>query len=659
MFPLLVLISYAADRGWLSGNVAMALRTGIHPALLSKDELAAVITEIRKEFGDIDEAALLTLVERRTQARPSKAVCRQDRKKLKYVKQRESKRNSTCGMRLSESEYVAEISQTPTLTDSQMDDLETPPHGWRDANRTVSEMNRINDDLDMIMAESVPRDQATIEFSNSNYAVRESAKQIVVTVVRGDYKSNVVSCSYRTIEGKAKAGSDFVQCEGTIKFGVGETAHKISVDIIDDEEWEDAEDFYIQLFDAKCDSGTVVFGPNTKATVTIIDDDDPGVLKFGKELIVHDANLDQVCSVEVFRTCGCKGQISCTYRTEDNTAVAPLDYEALTDRLVMNDGQLKSQIDIKVVPRGRYESMEEFRLILSNPTNCRFDKNTDGDEDENVCTIQLKAHHITRTVVDKLACTLALNLDKTRLGYGNWKQQFLGAFYVGGLHQSSADAGKRDWIAHFVTLPWKVVCATIPPPDFGGGWCCFVVALIYVGITTAGIGDFAMLFGCALDIPDQVTAITFVALGTSLPDTFASKIAAREDPYADASITNITGSNSVNVFLGLGFPWTVSAIFWSYKAQEPDWIHAAPDHVLATYKDSAVFVVKSESLGFTVTIFTICAICAIFCLWLRRSLFGGELGGPWFPKLISSIYLGLLWMVYIAASWIYLEINKS
>lgn len=36
------------------------------------------------------------------------------------------------------------------------------------------------------------------------------------------------------------------------------------------------------------------------------------------------------------------------------------------------------------------------------------------------------------------------------------------------------------------------------------------------------------------------------------PDTFASKVAATQDQYADASIGNVTGSNAVNVFLGIG-----------------------------------------------------------------------------------------------------------
>ena len=39
-----------------------------------------------------------------------------------------------------------------------------------------------------------------------------------------------------------------------------------------------------------------------------------------------------------------------------------------------------------------------------------------------------------------------------------------------------------------------------------------------------------------LSIPDELTAITLVAFGTSLPDTFASKTAAVQDEYADASV---------------------------------------------------------------------------------------------------------------------------
>jgi solute carrier family 8 (sodium/calcium exchanger) len=86
--------------------------------------------------------------------------------------------------------------------------------------------------------------------------------------------------------------------------------------------------------------------------------------------------------------------------------------------------------------------------------------------------------------------------------------------------------------------------------------------LIMIGVVTAFIGDLASLLGCTIGVPDGITAITLVALGTSLPDTFASKAAAVQDPYADASVGNVTGSNSVNVFLGIGLSWVVGSLYW-------------------------------------------------------------------------------------------------
>jgi solute carrier family 8 (sodium/calcium exchanger) len=65
------------------------------------------------------------------------------------------------------------------------------------------------------------------------------------------------------------------------------------------------------------------------------------------------------------------------------------------------------------------------------------------------------------------------------------------------------------------------------------------------------MGDFASAFGCLVGLQDHVTAITFVALGTSLPDLFASRTAAIREQYADNAIGNVTGSNAFNVFLGI------------------------------------------------------------------------------------------------------------
>ncbi|XP_065578402.1 sodium/calcium exchanger 1-like [Artemia franciscana] len=86
-----------------------------------------------------------------------------------------------------------------------------------------------------------------------------------------------------------------------------------------------------------------------------------------------------------------------------------------------------------------------------------------------------------------------------------------------------------------------------------------------IGVLTAIIGDMAVIFGCLVGLKDGVTAIVLVALGTSLPDLFVSRVAAVQSRTADNAIGNIMGSNSVNVSLGLGLPWLIGAIYHAVK----------------------------------------------------------------------------------------------
>jgi solute carrier family 8 (sodium/calcium exchanger) len=80
---------------------------------------------------------------------------------------------------------------------------------------------------------------------------------------------------------------------------------------------------------------------------------------------------------------------------------------------------------------------------------------------------------------------------------------------------------------HFVCIGWKVLFAFIPPSNYGKGLPAFMVALAFIGIITMFVGEVATILGCAIGLKASVTAITLVALGTSLPDTFASKTAAQ------------------------------------------------------------------------------------------------------------------------------------
>lgn len=117
-------------------------------------------------------------------------------------------------------------------------------------------------------------------------------------------------------------------------------------------------------------------------------------------------------------------------------------------------------------------------------------------------------------------------------------------------------------ICHFIAIGWKVLFAIVPPASVWNGSASFLISLAFIGVVTFVVGEFATVLGCVLGIEESVTAITIVALGTSLPDTFASMTAAKNSDNADSAIGNITGSNAVNVYLGLGLPWAIASIYW-------------------------------------------------------------------------------------------------
>jgi solute carrier family 8 (sodium/calcium exchanger) len=185
-----------------------------------------------------------------------------------------------------------------------------------------------------------------------------------------------------------------------------------------------------------------------------------------------------------------------------------------------------------------------------------------------------------------------------------WGQQFKNAVMLGPQIDEDnlvlEDVEAFDAFSHFLTIFWKVAFATVPPTGVWGGKAAFLVSLAYIGAVTAVVGQIAELFGCVVGIDESVTAITLVALGTSLPDTFASMTAARSSEYADSAIGNVTGSNSVNVFLGLGLPWAAAATYW------------------ASAHEGKLYQVPAGAVAFSVFVFLIVAVCCFMILIARR-----------------------------------------
>ncbi|XP_061754046.1 sodium/calcium exchanger 2a isoform X2 [Nerophis ophidion] len=252
--------------------------------------------------------------------------------------------------------------------------------------------------------------------------------------------------------------------------------------------------------------------------------------------------------------------------------------------------------------------------------------------------------HSRIEIIIEESCEFKITVDKlikdtnlaVVIGSHSWREQFIEAMTVSAGDRDDEGQDQPvpncfDYFMHMLCIFWKIVFAFVPPTEYWNGWACFIVSISVIGFLTAIIGDLASHFGCTVGLRDSVTAVVFVALGTSLPDTFASKVAATQDQYADACVGNVTGSNAVNVFLGIGLAWSVAAVYWTAKGE--------------------VFKVDPGSLAFSVTLFTIFAFFAMGVLMLRRRLsIGGELGGPRIPKIVTSMFLFGLWFLYILFS---------
>nr|XP_061794759.1 sodium/calcium exchanger 1-like isoform X5 [Nerophis lumbriciformis] len=513
-------------------------------------------------------------------------------------------------------------------------------------------------------------------FEPATYQCLENCGTVAVNVMRrGGDLAKTISVEYRTEDGTANAGSDYEFTEGVVVFKPGETVKEIRVGIIDDDIFEEDENFLIHLSNVKVltsegeepaedesanhvDSVACLGLPAT-ATVTIFDDDHAGIFTF-EEPVFHVSESVGTMEVKVLRTSGARGVVTLPYKTVEGTARGGgEDFEDAHGVLEFQNDEIFKTINVKIIDDEEYEKNKTFYVEIGEPRLVESDDSKDvpidraltgkdKEEERRIAEMgrPMLGDHVKLEVVIEESYEFKNTVDKlikkTNLallvGTNSWRDQFIEAITVSaGEDDDDEECGEEklpscfDYVMHFLTVFWKVLFAFVPPTEYWNGWACFVVSICMIGLLTAFIGDLASHFGCTVGLKDSVTAVVFVALGTSVPDTFASKVAAIQDQYADASIGNVTGSNAVNVFLGIGVAWSIAAIYHQSNNNQ--------------------FRVDPGKLAFSVTLFTIFAfICVAMLMYRRRPEIGGELGGPRTAKALTTMLFVSLWLLYILFS---------
>ncbi|XP_032289785.1 sodium/calcium exchanger Calx isoform X3 [Drosophila virilis] len=541
---------------------------------------------------------------------------------------------------------------------------------------------RAHDDLTQVKAQlhqfSDDDDEPTrIYFEPGHYTVMENCGEFEVRVVRRGDISGYSKVEFETQDGTASAGSDYVGKKGALTFPPGVDEQRFKIEIIDDDIFEEDECFYIRLFNP---SENVNLAVPQIATIMILDDDHAGIFAFADSLIEVSESVG-VYDLAVMRYSGARGTVIVPYWSEDVTAIGGRHFGEVRGELIFENNVSEQYISIPILEESKYQKDVKFKMHIGEPRlapdsahyhdtnqesffNRFFDDELlekikeaeqkspkDLTELERILLmsrprngeltttyIRIRESQEFRATVDKLVARANVSAV---LGTSSWKEQFKDALTVVPADESEFDTDEDveedvpkcfDYISHFVCLFWKVLFAFVPPTDICGGYVTFVISIFVIGVLTAIIGDAATYFGCVLNIKDSVTAICFVALGTSIPDTFASIIAAKQDETADNCIGNVTGSNAVNVFLGIGLAWSIASIY-----------HMA---------NGTTFNVEPGTIGFAVALFCGSAVIAVGVMMYRRvnKSIRAELGGPKTSKWIHASILISLWCIYLVVS---------
>ena len=222
-----------------------------------------------------------------------------------------------------------------------------------------------------------------IVFDPTDYRVSEEVGSVTLTVsvLSGTIEDGVnVEVTVTTGDGSAVAGEDYAELTQTLTFTTDVTELPVSVAILEDTIAEGEENFVVSLSGDRVSSGSSV------ATVTILDNDAVSVaIGFSPAVYSVDEDAGSVELTVVVSSGEIEegSSVTLSVRTIDGSAVAPGDYDELTQTLVFSSSVTEATVTVVIANDPFAEGDEEFRVTLSG------DNVSSGS---NVATVTIEAN---------------------------------------------------------------------------------------------------------------------------------------------------------------------------------------------------------------------------------------------------------------------------
>jgi len=238
-----------------------------------------------------------------------------------------------------------------------------------------------------------------VMFDPPHYTVMESVGTFEVTIVReGGDMNTTVQVDYKTEDGTASHEGDYIEAIGTLTFGPGETQKMVTLEVLDDDVFEEDEHFYIRISNLRRKDGkpfkeievegedgkrsmqsNCQLGTPHMATIMILDDDHSGIFGF------EDSEAEIVESVGTYelkiqRISGARGKVGIPFNTEDGTAKEGQHYEAQEGELMYENEETEKFISIAITDEESYEKSLIMYVSIGEPRhiagkfvrNCHF-----------------------------------------------------------------------------------------------------------------------------------------------------------------------------------------------------------------------------------------------------------------------------------------------
>lgn len=189
-------------------------------------------------------------------------------------------------------------------------------------------------------------------------------------------EERTIGIQWETRDGTATGGAgcgpgiDFVQRSGeTLVIEPGEDTGRIDIDVCGDTDVETDEAFTVVLLSTTDNHGVI---QDSTATVTIRDDDDVPTLQVPDIRVARSSTSTTIARFTATLSRSHRHDVSFRWRTQNLTAVAGVDYDAVDANVTIPSGEMEAVLDVPVHPSASITPERRFRIAFSEAVSLRL-----------------------------------------------------------------------------------------------------------------------------------------------------------------------------------------------------------------------------------------------------------------------------------------------